>query len=248
MWERYSLHMLFARGWLQCLTGIVLFFLHRFETDTSDHIIFIVFLHDMLSALTYMKSGLLDRLAHTSWSIFSSFHVSHDLQVNNDETDYECPICLLPMIEEVVETKCKHYFHWSCLCQWLRTVKNTCPLCRADILDLNVEVMESRYSFVVYMEIVLSSSIQVTTELHNVSLVNLSHLCALFKVVEVSDPLDESENLMDLDDCLKDICYHGGALIVSGLIWFLINVEPKLQFIVWAVAFSKTIDDFRPDE
>lgn len=57
----------------------------------------------------------------------------------------ECPICLLPLLENqwVKTTPCAHQFHWACLGEAVlakagtleapRTVPIACPLCRTDL-------------------------------------------------------------------------------------------------------------------
>ena len=39
----------------------------------------------------------------------------------------ECAICMDAGVD--IMTQCEHYFHWSCLEEWLRR-KNDCPYCR----------------------------------------------------------------------------------------------------------------------
>ena len=42
----------------------------------------------------------------------------------------ECPICLLPLENEVITT-CQHKFHKNCLAHWLNQCANkSCPVCR----------------------------------------------------------------------------------------------------------------------
>jgi hypothetical protein len=38
-----------------------------------------------------------------------------------------CPICLDPIVDDKMTTRCKHSFHKQCIAKWHR---NTCPVCR----------------------------------------------------------------------------------------------------------------------
>lgn len=44
--------------------------------------------------------------------------------------DTTCSICLENIISDAHTTRCGHNFHGACMRQWMR---NTCPMCRADI-------------------------------------------------------------------------------------------------------------------
>mmetsp|Transcript_25427 Transcript_25427/g.60602 ORF Transcript_25427/g.60602 Transcript_25427/m.60602 type:complete len:362 (+) Transcript_25427:83-1168(+) len=48
----------------------------------------------------------------------------------------QCPTCLEDFSKEntIKKTICSHYFHESCLAQWLK-VNRTCPLCRQDLAE-----------------------------------------------------------------------------------------------------------------
>lgn len=48
----------------------------------------------------------------------------------------QCPMCLEDFSKEqpIRKTLCSHYFHESCLAQWLK-VNRTCPLCRRDLAE-----------------------------------------------------------------------------------------------------------------
>lgn len=58
-----------------------------------------------------------------------------------------CPICLDAYTssvqgtsqghqEKVVETYCRHIFHYTCLHEWLSTGKNSCPMCRETFYNM----------------------------------------------------------------------------------------------------------------
>ena len=49
-----------------------------------------------------------------------------------DELNRECSICLDHMMNDIVKTKCNHYFHDTCLNEWNKL--NGCPLCRSDLI------------------------------------------------------------------------------------------------------------------
>lgn len=46
--------------------------------------------------------------------------------------DEECPICIENLQETAVRLPCDHYFHKSCVNEWLFT-HNTCPVCRKNL-------------------------------------------------------------------------------------------------------------------
>jgi hypothetical protein len=49
------------------------------------------------------------------------------------EEQPECPICLLPMVdEEAFLTECAHFFHARCLREWTHR-RAACPLCNTYI-------------------------------------------------------------------------------------------------------------------
>jgi len=50
-----------------------------------------------------------------------------------------CVICLddEDKFECYVKLKCNHFFHIECLHEWI-CEQNTCPLCRAEIIDKNI--------------------------------------------------------------------------------------------------------------
>lgn len=56
-----------------------------------------------------------------------------------------CPICIQLIDNDLLETKCKHYFHSNCLNCWLEKSVN-CPMCRKiinkNITDVsNIEIL-----------------------------------------------------------------------------------------------------------
>ena len=47
---------------------------------------------------------------------------------------FECGICLNPILQGRVRTSCKHNFHRKCICKWtIDQRKDSCPMCRKDI-------------------------------------------------------------------------------------------------------------------
>ena len=54
-----------------------------------------------------------------------------------DNSDEECIICYMEYKDEDVVSKLgcneKHVFHTSCIEEWIRQGKNSCPVCRAPI-------------------------------------------------------------------------------------------------------------------
>ena len=61
---------------------------------------------------------------------------------NDDESAATCDICHQPRKSPACPVNCGHVFCWSCLLQWVTTVRPECPLCRTacrpqDILALH---------------------------------------------------------------------------------------------------------------
>jgi len=53
----------------------------------------------------------------------------------------ECPICLLPLENEVI-TSCQHKFHKNCLAHWLNQSANkSCPVCRTSQPNIDGELI-----------------------------------------------------------------------------------------------------------
>ena len=54
--------------------------------------------------------------------------------LGSDFTDYECSVCLEPMVKgETIRTlPCFHRLHKDCIDPWLRN-KKFCPVCRASV-------------------------------------------------------------------------------------------------------------------
>jgi hypothetical protein len=38
------------------------------------------------------------------------------------------------LINNIIQTECNHYFHAICLFNWINRKKNTCPLCRMELI------------------------------------------------------------------------------------------------------------------
>ena len=61
-------------------------------------------------------------------------HISHDT----------CSICLTDLSDNVGKLSCGHKFHKICIYKWLiNENKNTCPICRLDVVNENVYSYES---------------------------------------------------------------------------------------------------------
>ena len=58
-----------------------------------------------------------------------------EIQFKNNLYQNECTICLENFNENEIlyELKCKHYYHKTCIDDWL-SKKRTCPLCRLNLL------------------------------------------------------------------------------------------------------------------
>ena len=70
-------------------------------------------------------------------------------------TQESCTICLQSNSNELITTSCEHKFHNQCLYEWLK-VRNTCPVCRHNILESTESDNESVDTIVQNVENVLS--------------------------------------------------------------------------------------------
>jgi hypothetical protein len=62
--------------------------------------------------------------------------ISHLPRICLVKPETECTICQEEFVdkEEVVRLSCEHFFHVSCISQWLK-VNATCPVCRHSIRE-----------------------------------------------------------------------------------------------------------------
>jgi len=52
-------------------------------------------------------------------------------------TDIECPICVEPMIENIVTLfPCRHRFHRACIRSALTVTERKCPVCRVNVTSI----------------------------------------------------------------------------------------------------------------
>ena len=70
----------------------------------------------------------------------NKYHLTNNEYNNNFKIeklniDIDCSICLNKIQENVIKTKCNHYFHNKCLHNWLTLlcIKPTCPNCRISL-------------------------------------------------------------------------------------------------------------------
>lgn len=63
-----------------------------------------------------------------------------DPEVHNHES--ECIICMQSYERDDIVTQLSchpsHYFHLVCIEDWIKSGKNSCPICRHQIKDLNL--------------------------------------------------------------------------------------------------------------
>ena len=61
----------------------------------------------------------------------------------SEQNDENCPICYEPLSENppINTTSCGHTFHTLCLCNWLRSGNNTCPYCRNEFTEEQINEM-----------------------------------------------------------------------------------------------------------
>lgn len=48
--------------------------------------------------------------------------------------NHECSICLSKGNKALCKTECEHYFHITCIKEWLKD-NSTCPICRRQIIN-----------------------------------------------------------------------------------------------------------------
>jgi hypothetical protein len=54
-----------------------------------------------------------------------------EIYKDNDKSEsIVCPICLNDKEKELVQTKCKHLFHYKCIEKWISEKNKSCPCCR----------------------------------------------------------------------------------------------------------------------
>ena len=78
---------------------------------------------------------------------FSTRITDENLDNNNNISHNTCPICsicLTDLSENVGKLSCGHKFHRICIYEWLIDEnKNTCPICRLDVVNEQVYSYES---------------------------------------------------------------------------------------------------------
>ena len=77
----------------------------------------------------------------------------------NKYKDEECSICLNNLENEVSILTCGHYFHYTCLGQWIYKCKNDnkqiiCPLCKQEFEIKNIifQLDTKKYTYKNYSE------------------------------------------------------------------------------------------------
>ncbi|KPA79431.1 hypothetical protein ABB37_05271 [Leptomonas pyrrhocoris] len=74
-----------------------------------------------------------------------------------DAEDELCAICLCPFEgeEPVIETKCHHWFHVTCIEEYFRMAEDVCPLCRAEhvLPDMSRATALKSNAFTIEMEL-----------------------------------------------------------------------------------------------
>jgi hypothetical protein len=68
--------------------------------------------------------------------VLNSFELNKYSDIKEKENDYRlCPICLIEHEDEDVVRilKCKHFFHKSCIDEWLNKHSYKCPICRCEL-------------------------------------------------------------------------------------------------------------------
>jgi hypothetical protein len=84
------------------------------------------------------NNGVIYDIEMAAYNFSSCFNKISIAKIDNE--DKLCSICLSKYTEEecIYESKiCKHHFHFSCINHWLN-IKTSCPLCRKDILTLEI--------------------------------------------------------------------------------------------------------------
>ena len=73
-------------------------------------------------------------------SKYSYEEFKQELKNNGKDIDPTCSICQSSFEEEILETgkddiiklNCGHYFHSSCINEWLKNYNHTCPICKSE--------------------------------------------------------------------------------------------------------------------
>lgn len=89
-----------------------------------------------------MSKADIDRLASFQFTSAAPSRLSDDSAVkqSSDEgavTQTSCVVCMSEFVnrQRIRELPCQHIFHLKCIDKWLKT-NRTCPLCRADVINL----------------------------------------------------------------------------------------------------------------
>ena len=83
-----------------------------------------------------VEQNVIDKLKH-----FKMEQKYYKKQDQEDKIEFpKCTICLMEISEgmDCISMPCEHFFHDKCVTQWLK-IHNTCPLCRFELSDNNLE-------------------------------------------------------------------------------------------------------------
>jgi hypothetical protein len=108
-------------------------------SENNNHIINALFnyvVNTTFSDFTYTELNELDDVKITlTKEQFDTFEKKDLLQIENTTN---CSICMEDYTNDkkVVLLKCNHYYHESCIQNWLCNEKVTCPICRKDTREM----------------------------------------------------------------------------------------------------------------
>ena len=105
----------------------------RHDKNSCKHLLMIllyIFVFFVLLCLTYSKNNKVK-------DITTSFDDFFKEKVENDNISRTCIICYDNIsYDDLIFTKCNHYFHEFCIRKWL-SINQVCPICKRQY-DVNV--------------------------------------------------------------------------------------------------------------
>jgi Ring finger domain len=95
--------------------------------------------HPLVAKLILIQAGA--TLAQSFARRFASYMASKQIASTREQHELcgptnllslqLCGICRMPRIHSAIPSSCGHVFCWTCLYQWVSTVRPKCPLCRS---------------------------------------------------------------------------------------------------------------------
>jgi hypothetical protein len=101
-----------------------------------------------------IKSNLLNMFNRNPILEAKRITFENDLIIGESVIDRdECSICLddIKIGDTICKTSCNHYFHHSCLINWIRSYDINCPYCRKELIKIEQEDFEFNEENKIYL-------------------------------------------------------------------------------------------------